>query len=207
MIYQANTLQVKELQDGIAELRFCSKESVNKLDLATLESLNHALDALKAHQGLKGLILTSDKESFIVGADITEFLGLFAKPAQELDQWLQFANSIFNKLEDLPVPTLAALTGHALGGGCECVLATDFRIGDATTSIGLPETKLGIMPGFGGCVRLPRVIGADSAMEVITQGKACRAEEALKKAELEGAITEAKTKVVCQKSVKILYST
>ncbi len=76
MIYQANTLQVKELQDGIAELRFCSKESVNKLDLATLESLNHALDALKAHQGLKGLILTSDKESFIVGADITEFLGL-----------------------------------------------------------------------------------------------------------------------------------
>lgn len=180
MIYQANTLQVKELQDGIAELRFCSKESVNKLDLATLESLNHALDALKAHQGLKGLILTSDKESFIVGADITEFLGLFAKPAQELDQWLQFANSIFNKLEDLPVPTLAALTGHALGGGCECVLATDFRIGDATTSIGLPETKLGIMPGFGGCVRLPRVIGADSAMEVITQGKACRAEEALK---------------------------
>lgn len=180
MIYQANTLQVKELQDGIAELRFCSKESVNKLDLATLESLNHALDALKAHQGLKGLILTSDKESFIVGADITEFLGLFAKPAQELDQWLQFANSIFNKLEDLPVPTLAALTGHALGGGCECVLATDFRIGDATTSIGLPETKLGIMPGFGGCVRLPRVIGADNAMEVITQGKACRAEEALK---------------------------
>ncbi|MFN1620943.1 fatty acid oxidation complex subunit alpha FadB [Vibrio rotiferianus] len=180
MIYQAETLQVKEVQDGIAELSFCSPKSVNKLDLATLESLDKALDALKAHQGLKGLMLTSDKDAFIVGADITEFLGLFAKTDAELDQWLQFANSIFNKLEDLPVPTISVLKGHTLGGGCECVLATDMRIGDKTTSIGLPETKLGIMPGFGGCVRLPRVIGADSAMEVITQGKACRADEALK---------------------------
>jgi len=180
MIYQAETLQVKELQDGIAELSFCAPAAVNKLDLATLESLDKALDALTAHSALKGLLLTSDKDAFIVGADITEFLGLFAKPQQELDQWLQFANSIFNKLEDLPVPTLSVLKGHTLGGGCECVLATDMRIGDKTTSIGLPETKLGIMPGFGGCVRLPRVIGADSAMEVITQGKACRADEALK---------------------------
>lgn len=180
MIYQAETLQVKEIQDGIAELSFCSPKSVNKLDIATLESLDKALDALIAHQGLKGLLLTSDKDAFIVGADITEFLGLFAKTDAELDQWLQFANSIFNKLEDLTVPTISVIKGHALGGGCECVLATDMRIGDKTTSIGLPETKLGIMPGFGGCVRLPRVIGADSAMEIITQGKACRADEALK---------------------------
>ncbi|WP_332419924.1 fatty acid oxidation complex subunit alpha FadB [Vibrio metschnikovii] len=180
MIYQAKTLQVKELQDGIAELNFCSPESVNKLDLATLTALNEALDALHQHSGLKGLILTSNKPAFIVGADITEFLGLFAMPDAELDQWLVFANTIFNKLEGLPVPTLSALTGFTLGGGCECVLATDFRIGDKTTSIGLPETKLGIMPGFGGTVRLPRLIGADSAMEIITQGKACRAEEALK---------------------------
>jgi len=180
MIYQANTLQVKELQDGIAELSFCAPASVNKLDLATLESLDKALDALNDHAGLRGLILTSNKDAFIVGADITEFLGLFAKPEAELDEWLVFANSIFSKLEDLPVPTLSMMRGHALGGGCECVLATDFRIGDKTTSIGLPETKLGIMPGFGGCVRLPRVIGADSAMEIITQGKACRADEALK---------------------------
>ncbi|UUM30589.1 fatty acid oxidation complex subunit alpha FadB [Vibrio japonicus] len=180
MIYQANNLTVRELQDGIAELSFCSPNSVNKLDLATLESLDKALDALHNHKGLKGLLLTSDKDSFIVGADITEFLGLFAKTEAELDTWLKFANSIFNKLEDLPVPTVSVLKGHTLGGGCECVLATDMRIGDKTTSIGLPETKLGIMPGFGGCVRLPRVVGADNAMEIITQGKACRADEALK---------------------------
>lgn len=180
MIYQSNTLQVKELQDGIAELSFCAPASVNKLDLATLESLDKALDALNQHQSLSGLILTSNKDTFIVGADITEFLGLFSKPEAELEEWLKFANSIFNKLEDLPVPTLSMIRGHALGGGCECVLATDFRIGDKTTSIGLPETKLGIMPGFGGCVRLPRVIGADSAMEIITAGKANRADDALK---------------------------
>jgi 3-hydroxyacyl-CoA dehydrogenase/enoyl-CoA hydratase/3-hydroxybutyryl-CoA epimerase/enoyl-CoA isomerase len=180
MIYQAETLQVKELQNGIAELCFCAPGSVNKLDLATLESLDKALDALAQWSDLKGLILTSDKNAFIVGADITEFLGLFAKPEQELANWLVFANNIFNKLEDLPVPTLSAIKGHALGGGCECILATDFRIGDKTTSVGLPETKLGIMPGFGGTVRLPRLIGADSAMEMITAGKACRADEAIK---------------------------
>ncbi|WP_260261578.1 fatty acid oxidation complex subunit alpha FadB [Vibrio intestinalis] len=180
MIYQANSLYIKEVKDGIAELCFSSPQSVNKLDLATLKSLDESLDVLHQSENIKGLLLTSDKDSFIVGADITEFLGLFAKPEEELDQWLQFANQIFSKLEDLPFPTVSALKGHTLGGGCECVLATDIRIGDKTTSIGLPETKLGIMPGFGGCVRLPRVIGADSAMEIITQGKACRADEALK---------------------------
>lgn len=180
MIYQANTLWAKELEHGIVELRFCAPQAVNKLDLATLESLDQALDKIISLETARGLILTSEHDSFIVGADITEFLGLFDKPEHELDQWLIFANSIFNKLEDLPFPTLSAVKGHTLGGGCECVLATDFRIGDASTSIGLPETKLGIMPGFGGTVRLPRLIGADNAMEIITQGKACRAEEALK---------------------------
>lgn len=180
MIYQANTLQVTELKEGIAELRFCAPSSVNKLDLATLESLDQALDILTARSELNGLILNSDKDAFIVGADITEFLGLFAKPEEELDEWLQFANRIFNKLEDLPVPTLSIIKGFALGGGCECILATDFRIGDKTASIGLPETQLGIMPGFGGSVRLPRLVGADTAMELITTGKPKRAEDALK---------------------------
>ena len=180
MIYQATTLQVRELNDGIAELSFCAPASVNKLDLGTLESLDQALDALKNHSSLTGLILSSDKDTFIVGADITEFLGLFAKPEEELDQWVQYANSIFNKLEDLPVPTLSMIKGYALGGGCECVLATDFRIGDKTTSIGLPETQLGIMPGFGGSVRMPRLVGADTAMELITTGKPKRADDALK---------------------------
>ncbi|MDR9828759.1 fatty acid oxidation complex subunit alpha FadB [Vibrio sp. FNV 38] len=203
MIYQSNTIQVKEVQSGIAELCFNSQNAVNKLDLATLESLDKALDCIIEQSHLKGLLLTTSKSAFIVGADITEFLSLFAKPDEELDTWLQFANKIFNKLEDLPMPTLSILKGHTLGGGCECVLATDIRIGDKTTSIGLPETKLGIMPGFGGSVRLPRVIGADSAMEIITQGKACRSDEALKVGLLDAVVN---TETLYESGLKTLVS-
>ncbi|WP_305369954.1 fatty acid oxidation complex subunit alpha FadB [Photobacterium leiognathi] len=180
MIYQGETLSVSYLEDGIAELSLNAQGPVNKFNISTLESFNQALNALYQQPYLKGLIITSAKEAFIVGADITEFLGLFAKPEAELSQWLSHANDIFNKLEDLPVPTLSAINGYALGGGCECVLATDFRVADTKARIGLPETKLGIMPGFGGTVRLPRLIGADSAMEIITAGKDKKAQDALK---------------------------
>ncbi|WP_256383436.1 fatty acid oxidation complex subunit alpha FadB [Photobacterium toruni] len=180
MIYHGETLSVRYLEDGIAELIFDAPTSINKFDLATLESFNLALDALYQQPNLKGLILRSTKAAFIVGADITEFLGLFALPADQLSKWLDHANTIFNKLEDLPVPTLSAINGYALGGGCECVLATDFRIADHQARIGLPETKLGIMPGFGGTVRLPRLIGADCAIEMITSGKDNKADLALK---------------------------
>lgn len=180
MIYHGETLSVRYLEEGIAELIFDAPAPINKFDLATLESFSLALDALYQQPNLKGLILRSTKAAFIVGADITEFLGLFALPADQLSTWLHHANTIFNKLEDLPVPTLSAINGYALGGGCECVLATDFRIADHQARIGLPETKLGIMPGFGGTVRLPRLIGADSAMEIITSGKDKTADATLK---------------------------
>ena len=180
MIYHGETLSVHYLEEGIAELIFDAPAPINKFDLATLESFNRALDALYQQPNLKGLILRSTKAAFIVGADITEFLGLFALPADQLSKWLHHANTIFNKLEDLPVPTISAINGYALGGGCECVLATDFRIADHQAHIGLPETKLGIMPGFGGTVRLPRLIGADSAMEIITSGKNNKTDSALK---------------------------
>ncbi|GAB7205826.1 hypothetical protein OS21_23180 [Dickeya oryzae] len=108
------------------------------------------------------------------------FLSLFAAPPETLHQWLTDANAIFSQLEDLPVPTLSAINGYALGGGCECVLATDFRLATPDVRIGLPEVKLGIMPGFGGTVRLPRLLGADSALEIITAGKDLPADEALK---------------------------
>ncbi|MCP4954597.1 fatty acid oxidation complex subunit alpha FadB [Photobacterium aquimaris] len=180
MIYHGETVSVNYLEDGIAEVIFDAPSPVNKFDLATLESFNLALDALYQQPKLNGVILRSTKTAFIVGADITEFLGLFALPADQLSKWLHHANTIFNKLEDLPVPTIAAINGYALGGGCECVLATDFRVADHQARIGLPETKLGIMPGFGGTVRLPRLIGADSAMEIITAGKDKTAAAALK---------------------------
>lgn len=179
MLYKGVTLTLDWLEPGIAELAFDAPGSVNKLDTQTVASLGEALTVLEQQPELKALLLSSRKPAFIVGADITEFLSLFAAPAEKLTQWLTFANAIFNRLEDLPVPTLSAIQGFALGGGCECVLATDFRIATPDARIGLPETKLGIMPGFGGSVRLPRLLGADSALEIIAAGKDVDAERAL----------------------------
>ncbi len=180
MLYQGETLQLHWLDNGIAELVFNAPGSVNKLDTRTVASLGEALTVLEKQTELKGLLLRSTKAAFIVGADITEFLSLFAAPAEKLQEWLVFANSIFNRLEDLPVPTISAINGYALGGGCECILATDFRVASPDARIGLPETKLGIMPGFGGSVRLPRLLGNDSALEIIAAGKDVSAKDALK---------------------------
>lgn len=180
MIYQSPTIQVELLEDNIAKLCFNAPGSVNKFDRETLASLDAALDSIKQQSNIQALVLTSGKDTFIVGADITEFLGLFAQDDAVLLSWVEQANAVFNKLEDLPFPTASAIKGFALGGGCETILATDFRIADTTAKIGLPETKLGIIPGFGGTVRLPRVIGADNALEWITTGNEQRAEDALK---------------------------
>lgn len=188
MLYKSDTLYLDWLEDGIAELVFDAPGSVNKLDTVTVASLGDALTVLENQAELKGLLLRSEKAAFIVGADITEFLSLFQAPAEQLSQWLHFANSIFSRLEDLPVPTISAINGYALGGGCECVLTTDFRLAAPDLRIGLPETKLGIMPGFGGSVRLPRLLGADSALEIIAAGKDVDAEQALKIGLVDGVV-------------------
>ncbi|MDL4913232.1 MAG: fatty acid oxidation complex subunit alpha FadB [Enterobacterales bacterium endosymbiont of Blomia tropicalis] len=171
MLYQGANLSLRWLDDGIAELVFDAAGSVNKLDTQTVASLGEAISVLEQQAALHGVLLSSAKPTFIVGADITEFLSLFDAPAEKLSHWLRFVNGIFNRLEDLPVPTIAAIDGYALGGGCECILATDLRVATPAARIGLPETKLGIMPGFGGSVRLPRLLGADSALEIIAAGK------------------------------------
>ncbi|SFU19931.1 short chain enoyl-CoA hydratase /3-hydroxyacyl-CoA dehydrogenase [Kosakonia arachidis] len=188
MLYKGNNLYLNWLEDGIAELVFDAPGSVNKLDTATVASLGEALAMLEKQSDLKGLLLRSEKAAFIVGADITEFLSLFLVPEEQLSQWLYFANSVFNRLEDLPVPTISAVNGYALGGGCECVLATDYRLATPDLRIGLPETKLGIMPGFGGSVRMPRLLGADSALEIIAAGKDVDAEQALKIGLVDGIV-------------------
>lgn len=192
MLYQSETLYMRWLEEGIAELVFASPGSVNTLDTQTVTSLSNALTVLERLEGLQGLLLRSDKPAFIVGADITEFLSLFAAPREHLQTWLEEANRIFNRLEDLPVPTLAAINGYALGGGCECALAVDIRIATPTTRIGLPEVKLGIMPGFGGSVRLPRLLGADSALEIIAAGKDISAAEALKIGLVQAVVSDEK---------------
>jgi len=181
MIYQGNAITVARGGDDIATLTFdLQGESVNKLSGAVIRELGDALDAVRGESGLKGLMLKSAKEAFIVGADITEFHAMFEKEEADILAMLEQVHGIFNGLEDLPFPTVTALNGLALGGGCEVALSTDFRVMSESAKIGLPETKLGILPGWGGCVRLPRVIGADNAIEWIAGGTENRAEACLK---------------------------
>ena len=181
MIYQGNAITVVRGDDDIATLTFdLQDESVNKLSSAVVTELDEAVKALQGESGLAGLLLTSAKEAFIVGADITEFQAMFGKGGDFLESMLVRVHGIFNAIEDLPFPTVTAINGLALGGGCEVLLTTDFRVMSESAQIGLPETKLGILPGWGGCVRLPRLIGADNAVEWIAGGTQNRADVALK---------------------------
>tara|TARA_R100000322_G_scaffold129138_1_gene85334 strand:+ start:3529 stop:5748 length:2220 start_codon:yes stop_codon:yes gene_type:complete len=181
MIYEGKAITVKEIEGGIAQLNFDLKgESVNKFNRLTIEELGAAAEKLQAAKGLKGLVITSSKDVFIVGADITEFTDLFAGPEDELVANNLQANKIFSAIEDLPFPSVTAINGIALGGGFEMCLATDYRVMSEKAKVGLPEVKLGIFPGFGGTVRLPRLIGADNAIEWICMGSEQRADKALK---------------------------
>lgn len=181
MIYQGNAITVASHAEGIATLTFDLKgESINKLSSAVVAELGDAVKALQAENGVKGLVIASAKDVFIVGADITEFHGLFEKGDDEVQSMLEQVHGIFNAIEDLPFPTVTAINGLALGGGCEVALTTDFRVMSDTARIGLPETKLGILPGWGGCVRLPRMIGADNAIEWIAGGSENKAADALR---------------------------
>ncbi|WP_225773195.1 fatty acid oxidation complex subunit alpha FadB [Pseudomonas sp. Marseille-Q5115] len=181
MIYEGKAITVKALESGIVELNFDLKgESVNKFNRLTLSELREAVEALKADASVKGVVVTSGKDVFIVGADITEFVDNFKLPEAELTAGNLEVNRIFSDFEDLACPTVVAINGIALGGGLEMALAADFRVMSTAAKIGLPEVKLGIYPGFGGTVRLPRLIGADNAIEWIASGKEQRPDDALK---------------------------
>ncbi|MDX5297552.1 MAG: enoyl-CoA hydratase-related protein, partial [Gammaproteobacteria bacterium] len=129
MIYEGKAITVKEIEGGFAQLNFdLQGESVNKFNRLTIEELGAAADKLKQAKGIKGLVVTSSKDGFIVGADITEFTDLFAGPEEELVANNLKANSVFSTIEDLPFPTVTAINGIALGGGFEMCLSTDYRV-------------------------------------------------------------------------------
>ena len=182
MIYSGKAITVRATDDGIAELCFdLEDDSVNKFNALTVNELKEATAAIAADTSLQGVIVTSGKPVFIVGADITEFGSLFGASEDEIaDRILEINRTVFNAFEDLPIPTVAAINGIALGGGFEMALVCDYRVMADTARVGFPETKLGIIPGYGGTTRLPRLIGADNAIEWIASGKEQDAEQALK---------------------------
>src|SRR6184192_1577430 len=168
--------------DHVCLLVFDRPESgANIFDSATLDELNEHLDSVENDGSLRGLIIASAKKSiFIAGADLKTLL----QQAQSGDMraFIAKGQRIFNQLAALKIPTIAAIHGACAGGGYEVTLACDYRIAsdDPATRIGLPETTLGLIPAWGGCTRLPRLIGAEKAAEVILNGKLYSAQEALK---------------------------
>ncbi|MEO5971289.1 MAG: fatty acid oxidation complex subunit alpha FadB [Bdellovibrionia bacterium] len=181
MKYEGRAFKCIELEGNIVELQFnLEGDSVNKFNELALKELADVIKKIKADASIKGLFITSAKDSFIVGADVTEFLTHFKKSDEDLTYWLKHINGLFSDIEDLQYPTVTAINGFALGGGCELALSTSFRVMAANTKIGLPETKLGIFPGWGGTVRLSRLCGADNAIEWIASGEQWSADAALK---------------------------
>lgn len=181
MIFNGKSIQLSIREPGIAELKFdLQGESVNKINRLTMDELSEALTKLEAESSVKGLLVTSGKGVFIVGADIEEFIPLFKQPIPEILRYLQEAQGILNRLEDLPYPTVAAVGGYALGGGLEMAMGATYRVLSTSAVVGQPEVKLGLVPGFGGTVRLPRLIGGDNAVELIATGREVKPDEALK---------------------------
>src|SRR5438128_4497152 len=168
--------------DHICLLTFDRPDSgANIFDAATLNELNEHVDLIEHDGSVRGLIIASAKNSiFIAGADLKTLL----KQAQtgEMRDFIAHGQRILNRIAVLKIPTVAAIHGACAGGGYEITLTCDHRIAtdDPATRIGLPETTLGLIPAWGGCARLPRLIGAERAAEVILKGKLYSAQEALK---------------------------
>ena len=143
MIYSGKAITVTESDGGIAELCFDLKDdSVNKFNALTLNELQEATAAIAARPSTRGVIVTSGKPVFIVGADITEFGTLFGASEDDIaEKILEINRTVFNAFEDLPLPTVAAINGIALGGGFEMALVCDYRVMADTARVGFPETS------------------------------------------------------------------
>jgi 3-hydroxyacyl-CoA dehydrogenase/enoyl-CoA hydratase/3-hydroxybutyryl-CoA epimerase/enoyl-CoA isomerase len=193
MLYQGSAFRLEMLPNNLLKLVFDLKDqSANVFNAMALQELGEVLEVIKK-QNARGLLFTSGKAGgFVFGADVTEFLDHFKKSESELINWIASINHIFNGYEDLPFPKIALINGFALGGGCEIALTMDYRLATPKAAMGLPETKLGIIPGWGGTVRLPRLIGADHAIEWVTGAKHYKAEEALKFGAIDGIIEDLK---------------
>src|SRR3989338_3783876 len=176
-----NSLNLK-IEDGFAVVEFDQPEAkVNVLSSAVMKELEGIIAQLSSRRDLKGLLIASKKpDIFIAGADIKEIENITSSPEAEVKA--REGQKIFNTLEKLSIPSIALINGACLGGGLELALACDYRLacfGDKV-KIGLPEVKLGIIPGFGGTKRLPRLVGLQKGLQLILAGEAVSANEALK---------------------------
>ena len=166
-----------EQQDGIAYLTICRPEVLNALNAEVLGEIEDVVIQLETAKEVKALIVTGEGRAFVAGADIG------AQSVLDLEggrSWGKKGSAIFRRLELLPLPTIAAVNGFALGGGCELAMACDMILASEKAKFGQPEVGLGITPGFSGTQRLARKVGKAKAMELILTGEMIRADEALR---------------------------
>jgi len=164
-------LQVK---DGIAEVELNRPEARNAINLAMVRELGAALDSLAERDEVRAVIISgAGGKAFASGADIAEL-----RERTHREAFLAINATLFQRLEDFPRPTIAAIEGYALGGGLELALACDLRVGSRSARVGLPEATLGIYPAAGGTFRLPRLIGLGRAKDLVFTGRIVEAEEA-----------------------------
>lgn len=162
------------IEGGIAHVQLNRPEARNAINLEIVRELTAQLEALGANEEVKVLVLSgAGGKAFASGADIAEL-----RERTHREAFFALNATLFQKLEDFPRPTLAAIEGYALGGGLELALACDLRVASRSAKVGLPETTLGIYPAAGGTWRLPRLIGLGRAKELVFTGRILDAEEA-----------------------------
>jgi enoyl-CoA hydratase len=165
-------------EDGVAVVTVDRQEALNALDVGSLTELRDRLQDVSGDESTRVMILTgAGEKAFVAGADIKYMSGL---DVDEAKAWGALGHETGRLLETMPKPTIAAVNGFALGGGCELALACDIRYAGSTAKLGQPEVNLGIIPGWGGTQRLARVCGLGVAKELIFTGRLVDAEEALR---------------------------
>ncbi len=164
-----------DFSDGIAVVTLNRPEVRNAIDLATIDDLHWALDVLGSYSRTRVLILTGAGRAFASGADLREL-----KRRRAPDALRGINAGLFEQVEAFPTPTIAAVNGHALGGGCELALACDLRLAAQSARFGQPEAGLGVTPAAGATYRLPRLVGLGRARELIYTGRIIDADEAFR---------------------------
>lgn len=167
---------IYEKNEGIAIITLNRPKSMNALNTLLLKELYHVVGDIDNDEDIKVAILTGSEKFFVAGADITE-IDKIANPVSAR-RFLKIVQDVINRVEDMEKPIIAAVSGFALGGGCELALACDIRLAAENAVFGLPEIKIGVIPGGGGTQRLPRLVGAGRAKELIYTGDFIEVHEA-----------------------------
>ncbi len=165
-----------EIEDGIAIITINRPEKLNALNNEVMDELKAVFERVKDDDEVRAVILTgSGQKAFVAGADIGEINQLDGSSGEEFSRK---GHAILSTIENMQKPVIAAINGYALGGGCELAMACHIRLASENAMLGQPEVKLGIIPGYGGTVRLPRLIGKGKAMMMVLSGEAISAKEA-----------------------------